>query len=162
MRYLIPVLISLLITVNGYSKNVQNENLPIVIESQKLTYDNKKKVAHYIGSVIAQHGQTIITGDELTIYFDPTGRHIRKIVVKGHVHIKDPRGEGWCNELIYYPFEDKVVLIGDAKLKQKENLLIGDKIIAYRSGKVSVEGIKQKVKSVIYPEEVKSGESKRP
>ncbi len=127
-------------------------NVPIVVEAQKLTYNDKKKVATYIGSVIAQHGKTVITGDRLTIYFDPTGKHIRKIVVEGNVHVKDPRGEGWCKKLIYYPFEEKVVLLGDAKLKQGDNVIIGDRIVAYKDGRVEVEGVKQRVKTVIYPE----------
>ena len=135
------------------------KRFPVVVEAQKLTYSDKQKVAYYIGNVIAQHGDTVIKGDKLTIYFDPTGKHIRKIVVEGNVYIKDPRGEGWCKRLIYYPVEEKVVLIGNAKLKQKENVIIGDRIIAYRSGEVKVEGIKQRVKTVIYPEENQVGKN---
>jgi lipopolysaccharide export system protein LptA len=161
MRYFLSLILVLILLSQGYS--AVNNSLPIVIESQKLVYDNRGKVAHYIGSVIAQHGRTVITGDELLVYFDRTGKHVRKIRVKGNVHIKDPRGEGWCKELIYYPFEERVVLVGNARLKQGKNLLVGDKIIAYRDGRVSVEGLKQKVKSVIYPEEKRSeGRGKRP
>ena len=131
--------------------------VPVVIEAQKLTYSDKKKIAYYIGNVIAQHGNTVIKGDKLTIYFDPTGKHIRKIIVEGNVYIKDPRGEGWCEKLFYYPAQEKVVLIGNAKLRQKDNVIIGDKIIAYKDGEVKVEGVEQRVKTVIYPEENKGG-----
>lgn len=148
----VKILITLFLIITSFSA-IAATSIPVVIEAQKLTYNDKKKIAYYIGNVIAQHGDTIITGDKLTVYFDPTGKHIKKIVVEGNVHIKDPRGEGWCKTLIYYPFEEKVVLIGDAKLKQKENILLGDKIVAYQNGEVKVEGIKQRVKTVIYPEE---------
>ncbi len=143
---------------NALSK-AQN-GLPIVVEAQKLKYDDTKKVAVYIGNVIAQHGKTIMTGDKLIIRFDKTGRYVTKIEVIGNVHIKDEKGEGWCNKLYYYPAQEKVVLEGNAKLKQGKNVVIGDRIVAYRDGRVSVEGIKQKVKTVIYPEE-RSGETKR-
>jgi len=136
-----------------------SENPPIVIEAQKLTYDDRKKIAVYIGNVIAQHGQTILKGDRLIIYFDKTGRQIKKIVVEGNVYIKDPRGEGWCQKLIYYPAQEKVVLIGDAKLKQGKNLVVGDQIIAYKDGRVVVIGQKKRVKTIIYPGEV-GGEDK--
>lgn len=159
MRKLLPVLVTF-VFVSSYS--FAASNIPVVVEAQKLTYSDKEKVATYVGNVIAQHGETVITGDELTIFFDPTGKHIKKILVEGNVHIKDPRGEGWCKKLIYYPFEEKVVLIGDAKLKQKDNLIIGDRIVAYRDGRVNVEGVKQRVKTVIYPEESSVGRSKRP
>ena len=159
MKKFLPVL-AWFILISGYS--LAASNLPVVVEAQKLIYSDKKKVAIYVGNVIAQHGETVITGDKLTIFFDPTGKHIRKIVVEGNVHIKDPRGEGWCKKLIYYPLEEKVVLIGDAKLKQKDNLIIGDRIVAYRDGRVSVEGVKQRVKTVIYPEESPVGKGKRP
>jgi len=128
-------------------------NLPVVIEAQELIYNNKEHKATYLGSVIAQHGQTVITGDKLIIYFDPTGKYIEKIVVVGNVHLKDPRGEGWCQKLVYYPAQEKVVLEGNAKLKQGKNLIIGDKIVAYRSGRVQVLGLKNRVKTVIYPKE---------
>jgi lipopolysaccharide export system protein LptA len=134
------------------------KNLPIVIESQKLTYNDAKKVAVYLGNVIAQHGQTILKGDKLTIFFDKTGREIKKVIVEGNVSIKDPRGKGWCRKLIYYPYQEKVVLIGDAKLVQGKNILMGDRIIAYKSGKVEVIGQKKRVKTVIFPRE-SSGES---
>ena len=160
MRKLLPVLVGFIL-ISNYSLAAPS-NLPIVVESQKLTYNDKEKIATYVGNVIAQHGSTVITGDKLIIYFDPTGKHIRKIVVEGNVHIKDPRGEGWCKKLIYYPFEEKIVLIDNAKLKQKDNLIIGDKIVAYRDGRVSVEGIKQRVKTVIYPVENSVGKGKRP
>ncbi len=133
------------------------KTVPVVIEAQKLTYSDKKKIAYYVGNVIAQHGNTVIKGDKLTIYFDSTGKHIRKIIVEGNVYIKDPRGEGWCKKLFYYPAQEKVVLIGNAKLKQEDNVIIGDKIIAYKNGEVKVEGVEQRVKTVIYPEENKGG-----
>ncbi|ADU97116.1 lipopolysaccharide transport periplasmic protein LptA [Thermovibrio ammonificans] len=141
-----------------------NKNLPVVVEAQELIYNDKKRQAVYIGSVVAQHGSTVITGDKLIIYFGPAKTRITKIVVEGNVHVKDPRGEGWCDELIYYPMQEKVVLLGNAKLKQGKNVLIGDKIIAYRDGRVEVVGLKQKVKTVIYPQEsrVGNGNSTRP
>lgn len=159
MRKLLPLLAGFVL-ISTYS--FASSSIPVVVEAQKLTYNDKEKVATYVGNVVAQHGSTVITGDKLTIYFDPTGKHIKKIVVEGNVHVKDPRGEGWCKKLLYYPFEEKVVLIGDAKLKQKGNLIIGDRIVAYKDGRVSVEGVKQRVKTVIYPEESSVGKGKRP
>ncbi len=138
-----------------------NGELPVVIEARKLTYDDKEKVAVYVGSVVAQRGTTILKGDKLTIYFTKDGKEIKKIVVIGNVHIKDERGEGWCDRLIYYPLQEKVVLIGNAKLRQGKNILVGDQIVAYRSGKVEVIGTKSRVKTVIFPGE-ESGKSKRP
>ncbi len=136
-------------------------NLPLVIEARKLTYNDQKKIATYIGHVIAQKGKTVMTGDKLFVFFDKTGKYIEKIEVVGNVHIVDPRGEGWCNTLYYYPAQEKAVLIGNAKLKQGKNVIVGDRIVAYRSGKVTVEGIKQRVKTVIYPGE-KSEQIVRP
>ena len=162
MKRLLPFLFVILTTAGALSAQQPSEgSVPIVIEAQKLTYDDRQKVAVYIGSVIAQHGQTILKGDKLVVYFDKTGRQIKKIVVEGNVYIKDPRGEGWCQKLIYYPAQEKVVLIGDAKLKQGKNIVVGDQIIAYKDGRVEVIGQKKRVKTIIYPGEV-GGEGKRP
>ncbi len=153
MRFFIfSVLLSFFLAVNSFSAEERVNSIPVVIEAQKLNYNDKKKVAVYIGNVIAQHGQTILKGDKLTIYFTPDGKEIRKIVVEGNVYLKDPRGEGWCQQLIYYPFQEKVVLIGNAKLKQGKNLIVGDKIIAYKDGRVEVIGVKERVKTIIYSE----------
>ncbi len=131
----------------------EEEKLPFVVESQKLFYNKQKRTATYVGSVVAQRGRTIIKGDKMVIYFDSTGKEIKKVIVTGNIYIKDERGEGWCKELVYFPYQEKVILKGNAKLKQDKNLIVGDKIVAYRSGKVEVEGIKRKVKTVIFPEE---------
>ena len=151
MKFLLIFMLTLSFPV--FAKTMEKDSIPVVVESQKLVYDQRKHTAIYIGNVIAQRGKTIMKGDRLIIYFDPADRYIEIIEVIGHVYIKDQRGEGWCNKLFYYPAEEKVVLIGNAKLKQEKNLVIGDKVIAYKDGRVTVEGIKQKVKTVIYPEE---------
>ncbi|ADY73804.1 lipopolysaccharide transport periplasmic protein LptA [Desulfurobacterium thermolithotrophum DSM 11699] len=154
MRLVVSLLIFFMsISLSALGETKEKTSTPIVIESQKLIYIQKKHMATYIGNVIAQREKTIMKGDKLIVYFDPTDRYIEKIEVIGHVYIKDPRGEGWCNKLYYYPVQEKAVLIGNAKLKQKENLVVGDEIIAYKDGRVTVEGIKQRVKTVIFPEE---------
>jgi lipopolysaccharide export system protein LptA len=150
MKFLLIFMLTLSFPV--FAKTMEKDSIPVVVESQKLVYDQRKHTAIYIGNVIAQRGKTIMKGDRLIIYFDPADRYIEKIEVIGHVYIKDQRGEGWCNKLFYYPAEEKVVLIGNAKLKQEKNLVIGDKVIAYKDGRVTVEGIKQRIKTVIYPE----------
>jgi len=151
MKFLLIFLLLFSLPVSGETK--KKNSVPIVVESQKLAYNQQKHMAVYIGNVIAQRGKTIMKGDKLIIYFDPSDKYIEKIEVIGHVYLKDPRGEGYCDKLYYYPAEEKVVLIGNARLKQEKNLVIGDKVIAYKDGRVTVEGIKQKVKTVIYPEE---------
>ena len=100
-------------------------------------------------------------GDKLTVYFDKTGKFIEKIEVTGNVYIEDPRGKGWCDKLTYYPAQEKLILEGNAKLQQNKNMLLGDRIVAYKEGRIFVEGIKQKVKTVIYPEG-KIGKNHRP
>ncbi|RUM41962.1 MAG: lipopolysaccharide transport periplasmic protein LptA [Desulfurobacterium sp.] len=150
MKFLFIFLLLFSLPVSG--ETIEKNSVPVVVESQKLAYNQQKHMAVYIGNVIAQRGKTIMKGDKLIIYFDPTDKYIEKIEVIGHVYMKDPRGEGWCDKLCYYPAEEKVVLIGNAKLKQEKNLVIGDKVIAYKDGRVTVEGIKQRVKTVIYPE----------
>jgi len=154
MRFMKLLLIfMLLFSLPAFGETKKKNHVPVVVESQRLTYNQQKHMAVYIGNVIAQRGETIMKGDKLIIYFDPTDRYIEKIEVIGHVYIKDPRGEGWCGKLYYYPAEEKVVLIRNARLKQEKNLVIGDKVIAYKDGRVVVEGLKQRVKTVIYPEE---------
>lgn len=149
----ILLILVLLFPLSAFGKVQKLKSVPIVVESQKLIYSKQKHTAVYIGDVVAQHGETIMNGDRLIVYFDSTDKYVEKIEVIGHVYLKDPRGEGWCDVLYYYPLEEKAVLVGNARLKQNKNVVIGDRITAYRNGQVSVEGIKQRVKTVIYPQE---------
>jgi lipopolysaccharide export system protein LptA len=130
-------------------------NQPIVIESQKLNYNKREHKATYIGSVIAQKGDMVIKGDKLIVYFDSTDKFVEKVEVVGNVRMLKKDGEGTCKKLEYYPSEEKVILIGDAKLKKDNNTVMGDRIVAYKDGTVNVEGIKQKVKTVIFTTEKK-------
>ncbi len=147
MKRLILILLFTLSIVPAFGAERKS---PIVIESQKLAYDKANFTATYIGSVIAQRGSTIMKADKLIIHFDKTSRYVEEMEFINNVSMIDPRGKGWCDKLFYYPAEGKAVLEGNARLTRGLNSIIGDRIVAYKNGKVDVEGIKQKVKTVIY------------
>ncbi|WP_457569901.1 lipopolysaccharide transport periplasmic protein LptA [Desulfurobacterium sp.] len=129
------------------------KNVPIVVEARQLIYDKNKHTAIYIGNVIVQHDRITITGDKLIIYFDKTGKIIEKVEMIGNVVLKSDQGNGKCDRLEYYPAQEKIVLIGNAELKKGKNVIVGDRIVAFKNGNVTVEGIKQKVKTIIFPGE---------
>ncbi len=151
MRYFVV----LLLLCFSASFGAELKNQPIVIESQKLIYNKKEHKATYVGSVIAQKGDIVLKGDKLIVYFDKTGKVVEKVEVIGNVKMFKEKGEGTCNKLEYYPSEDRIVLIGDAKLKKEKNVVMGDRIVAFKDGTVNVEGVKQKVKTVIFTSEKK-------
>ncbi|SNR61716.1 lipopolysaccharide transport periplasmic protein LptA [Desulfurobacterium atlanticum] len=141
------------LTLNVYGKTAKNENFPLIVEARQLTYDKNKQIATYIGNVIVEKGDLTIKGDKLYLYFDKTGKVVEKAVMVGNVTFRWKQGSGKCDELEYFPGQEKVILKGNAQLKQGKNVIIGDRIVAFRNGNVTVEGIKQKVKTIIYPEE---------
>jgi len=143
----------LLLSLVAFSSSfAAGQREPIVVESQKLNYNKKRHRAVYIGSVVAQKGDTILKGDKLIVYFDKTDRFVEKVEVIGNVRVFRQSGEGSCQKLEYYPSEEKIVLIGDARLKRDSNTVMGDRIVAFKDGTVSVEGVKRKVKTVIFTE----------
>ncbi len=162
MKKIILLLLLMLTTVSNttFAEQIKTGKLPIIVEARQLTYDKNKHKAIYIGNVIVQKGNITITGDKLILYFDKTGKLVEKTVMTGNVKFKGPQGEGTCKELEYFPGQEKIILIGDAKLKQKKNIIIGDRIIAFKNGNVTVEGIKQKVKTIIFPGENRNGTGK--
>ncbi|WP_457568238.1 lipopolysaccharide transport periplasmic protein LptA [Desulfurobacterium sp.] len=149
----LAILIVFIMVNAGYSKTLKVRNLPIVVEARQLIYDKNKHTATYIGNVIVQHDNITITGDKLIIYFDKTGKLIEKIVMIGNVSLKSEQGNGRCERLEYFPAQEKIVLSGNAELKKGKNVIIGDRIVAFKNGDVTVEGIEQKVKTIIFPGE---------
>ncbi|WP_297445299.1 lipopolysaccharide transport periplasmic protein LptA [Desulfurobacterium sp.] len=151
--FLAVILVLTLLPHSGFARNTELKNLPIVVEARQLIYDKNKHTAIYIGSVIVQHDKITITGDKLIIHFDRTGKVIEKVEMIGNVTLKSEQGNGKCDRLEYFPAQEKIVLIGNATLKKGKNVIIGDRIVAFKDGNVIVEGIKQKVKTIIFPGE---------
>jgi lipopolysaccharide export system protein LptA len=133
----------------------------ILIKSNSLEVDNKKRVVTFTGNVDARRGDLIINCEKMFVYYsgtmtDDTSQKsdikIEKIVANGGVRISRPSGGlATAEEAVYYQQDEKVILTGNPTVKQGEDVVEGSTITLYlREERSIVEGSDGKqVKAVI-------------
>jgi lipopolysaccharide export system protein LptA len=137
-------------------------NAPIVIDSDRMEAFKKEGLVIFTGNVIAKQDNSVQTADRMEVYLDDKGERVLRIVSTGNVKIvtEDCR-TGTARRAEYYDDDQKLLLIGDAKVWQEDNVVTGERVVMYLADDRSeVEaGPQGRVKSVFYPkrDEDKSG-----
>ena len=151
---------------------------PINIEADRMETTQEDGAILFSGNVKANQGSLIINADELAVLYtksltkpDKTAgteatmaRKIEKITAKGNVKIvQDP----WVasGDAMDFNADDRIVIIaGNAKAWQGQNMVSGEKIILYLDeGKSVVERSSsegERVKAFIFPSSQKKTDSK--
>lgn len=136
------------------------------VEADRMVSLKGDNAVLFTGNVDARQGALIIRSDEMTIYYfsdeekekapagQEGGRKLKKLFAKGNVTIRD---EGWTasgTAMEYFEIERKVILTGNAKVWQDNNLVTGDTVVLFLDeGKSIVErGAKkeERVKAFFY------------
>lgn len=153
-------------------KTLTAGDTPIVIRSNSLEIDNKKRVVSFTGAVEAQKEDMLIRCQRMLVYYKEAakdaskekaaggsqGFRIEKIVAKGEVKIdRTEGGSATADEAVYYEDEEKVVLQGKPVVKQGEDYVEGSMITLFLKEDRSVVegGAEQKVRAVISPKDRK-------
>ena len=139
-------------------------NAPIVIDADRLEAFKKEGLVVFTGNVVAKQESSVQSADRMEVYLDDKGERVLRIISTGNVKIvtEDCR-TGTARRVEYYDDDQKLLLIGDAKVWQEDNVVTGERIVMYLADDRSeVEaGPQGRVKSVFYPkrDEDKSGAS---
>jgi len=108
---------------------------------------------------VASQDRSTQYADRMEVYLDARGESIVRTVSTGNVRIitKDCR-MGTAQRAEYYDAEQRVLLIGNARVWRDDNVVTGERITLYLSEDRSVvEGGKQeRVKAVFYPKNEES------
>jgi len=139
---------------------------PVHINADKVSIDEKTGISNYSGNVIIEQGSMKLTGDKVTV-FQPDGK-LDKIVVLGNPaqfkQLSDKNNQeirATAKILQYHTINEKLILKGNASLKQGQNSFSGH-VIEYDTRNSTVTANtdsdkKQRVNAVITP---KSAENK--
>jgi len=104
--------------------------------------------------VVARQDNSIQYADRMEVYTDAKTKSIERVVSTGNVRIitRDCR-MGTAHRAEYYDAEQRVVLIGNARVWREDNVVTGERITIYLAEDRSlVEGGKQeRVKAIFYP-----------
>jgi lipopolysaccharide export system protein LptA len=137
-------------------------NAPIVIDADRMEAFKRDGLVVFTGSVIAKQENSVQTADRMEVYLDDKGERVLRIISTGNVKIvtEDCR-TGTARRAEYYDDDQRLLLIGDAKVWQEDNVVTGERIVMHLADDRSeVEaGPQGRVKSVFYPkrDEEKSG-----
>jgi len=129
-------------------------NAPIVIDADRMEASKKDGLVVFTGNVVAKQENSVQTADRMEVYLDDKGERVLRIVSTGNVKIvtEDCR-TGTARRVEYYDDDQRLLLIGDAKVWQEDNVVTGERIVMFLADDRSeVEaGPQGRVKSVFYP-----------
>lgn len=140
---------------------------PVRIEADQMLANQKENSVYFSGRVEAKQDELTIHADEMTVYYDAgsgaaqtpsagESRDIRRLLAKGKVEITKQEWVATGDQAEYFSAERKVVLTGNTKVWQENNLVTGDTFVLYLDeGKSIVERGKKKgerVKAYFYPD----------
>lgn len=144
-------------------KSFTSGDAPVVIRSNSLEIDNRKRVVSFTGSVEAKKEDMLIRCQKMLVHYKDTaqdkasegkGFKIDRIVATGDVKIdRAEGGTATADEAVYYEDEEKIVLQGRPVVKQGEDYVEGSIITLFlREDRSVVEGGgEQKVRAVLSP-----------
>jgi len=136
-------------TTGGKARNSQ----PVTVDAEKMERFGKESLTIFTGNVIARQSNNVQYADRMEVYFDEKEDRILRTVSTGNVRIitSDCR-TGTARRAEYYDLEQRIVLIGNARVWQQDNVVSGETITIYISQDraVAQAGKGERVKGVFY------------
>jgi lipopolysaccharide export system protein LptA len=130
-----------------------DNSLPLTVDADKMERFGKASLVIFSGNVVARRDNSVQYADRVEVYMDEKGDRVLRTVSTGSVRIitKDCR-TGTAQRAEYFDLDQRVVLIGNARVWQDDNVVSGDTITIYvAQDRTIVEGGKQeRVKGIFY------------
>ena len=148
------------------ARKSDDKGQPVTVDADKMERFGKESLVIFTGNVVARRNNSVQYADRMEVYLDEKGDRILRTVSTGGVRIitADCR-TGTARRAEYSDLEQRVVLIGNARVWQEDNVVSGETITIYLSQDRSVVqgGKQERVKAVFYPrEEAKDGAQAAP
>ena len=134
----------------------EGRNAPVTVNADQLENLQKEGLVVFTGNVVARQNNSVQYADRMEVYLDEKGDRILRTVSTGNIRIitKDCR-TGTARRAEYYDLEQRVVLMGGARVWQDDTVVSGETITIYLSQDRSVVqgGTQERVKAVFFPRE---------
>lgn len=152
-----------------------NGDQPISIEADRMVSQEKQNTVVFQGKVDARQGNLIIRCDEMTVLYNnqkapgkpaatpgstekPTSK-VEKLICVHNVKVTQGDWLGTGERMEYFATDRKVILSGNAKAWQGQNMVSGKSITYYLDQKRSIvepdPHSKERVRAVIHPQSKK-------
>ena len=127
---------------------------PVTINADRMEAMKKEGLIVFQGKVEARYNNNLQYADQMEVYLDDRGEKVLRAVSTGNVKVvaSDCR-TGTSRRAEYYDAEQRIVLIGNARVWQDENVVQGERITMFLAEDRSiVEGGKEsRVNVTFYP-----------
>jgi len=147
---------------NQDGKGQEDRSQPVTVDSDRMERFGKESLIIFTGNVVARQNNSVQYADRMEVYLDEKGDRILRTVSTGSVRIvtRDCK-TGTAKRAEYFDLEQRVVLIGNARVWQNDDVVSGDTITIFLAqDRNVVQGGKQdRVKAVFYS---KDGGNKPP
>jgi lipopolysaccharide export system protein LptA len=129
---------------------------PVTVDADRMERFGKESLVIFTGNVIARQNSSVQHAERMEVYLDEKGERILRTVSTGSVRIvtRDCK-TGTAARAEYFDLEQRMVLIGDARVWQDDNVVSGDTITIFLAQDRSVvqAGKQERVKAVFHPRE---------
>ncbi|WP_147821373.1 lipopolysaccharide transport periplasmic protein LptA [Salidesulfovibrio onnuriiensis] len=111
--------------------------VPVKITSERMTYDENKRIVSFIGNVVAHHEGLTMWADTISAYFMSSDKKnlkvdsIDRIVAKGNVRAEKGKTKGSCGKVTYQVADRILIMEDNPKLSDGPNSITGDVIRYY-------------------------------
>jgi len=131
----------------------EDRSQPVTVDGDRMERYGKESLIIFIGNVIARQNGSVQYADRMEVYLDEKGDRIQRAVSTGNVRIvtRDCK-TGTAKRAEYFDLEQRMVLIGNARVWQDDNVVSGDNITIFLSQDRSVVegGRQERVKAIFY------------
>jgi lipopolysaccharide export system protein LptA len=137
----------------------------VTVDADRMERYGKESLVVFTGNVVARQNNSVQYADRVELYLDEKGDRIVRTVSTGNVRIVTGDCKtGTARRAEYVDVEQRVVLMGNARVWQHDNVVTGETITIFLSQDRSiVQGGKQeRVKAVFYPRDEQAGGGPRP
>ena len=137
---------------------------PIDIASDTVEADQKQNKVTFKGNVVAKQEDVTLYANTLVMIYDPDTKKLKEIIAIGNVKVVQLDRRATGQKATFDQDKNKVVLDGDAVVREGTNVIRGERITFYVEEERSVvePGRGGRVSTSITPPPKEEGEGKKP
>jgi lipopolysaccharide export system protein LptA len=147
------------------AKEDKKDGQPVTVDADRMERYGKESLIIFVGNVVARQNNSVQFADRMEVYLDEKGDRILRTISTGSVRIitRDCK-TGTAKRAEYYDLEQRMVLIGSARVWQEDNVVSGDVITIFLAQDRSVvqSGKQERVKAVFYSKDDKNKNDGKP
>jgi len=109
--------------------NLVDTRQPIDITSDKVETYSKENMIVFKGNVVARQKDIVIYADAIEAFMMRDRKGIERVMASGNVRVQQGLRVANCQKAVFYNIDQKVILTGDPRVWEGENIVSGDEII---------------------------------